>query len=252
MEAARTAAARGFDVTLFEKGESLGGNIALSSKQYLKGALKGLVDWYVAELALLKVKVLCGKEAGAGDIRQLAPTAAVIAVGGRAIVPDIPGVAQDNCMTVPDILTDMKSSGNSVIIAGGGLTGCETAIDLAQQGKSVTLVEMAEHVLDNSTHVPIMVSQMINDLLVEHKVNVLTNSALKEILSDGAVIASDGRETKLTSDSIILALGMESAHNSIADELVGSGIAVYPVGDYAVTGNVYNAIHSGYEIARNL
>ena len=252
MEAARTAAERGFDVTLFEKNGALGGTLALAAQQKFKGDLSALVNWYKGELGALHVDVRCGTEVSAEEIKSLSPTAAVIAVGAKPILPDIPGADADNCMTILDILTGRKSVGKNVIVLGGGLTGCETAIDLASTGHAVTLIEMAGHVLDNSAHVPVMVSQMLNDLLAAYGVRIITGSTLKRICAGNAEVLADGQTQNLAVDSVVFAVGMEPVQSTIAAELTGEGIAVYAAGDCAVTGNVYTAVHSGYEIARNL
>lgn len=252
MEAARTAKERGFDVDIYEKSSSLGGILALSAKQYLKGELSGLVNWYIGELKDSGVNIYTGKTLSPEDIIEMQPYAVITATGGKAIIPEIDGTDLPNCVTALDILSGNAEIGDRVVVVGGGLSGCELAIDLSHKGKTVTIVEAGEQILANSAHVPIMVSQMINDLLPAYGVQVLTNHALKAVTNKGAVVICDNEEKLLPSDNVVLAVGVKAEENSLLRELRGEKIRVYSVGDSSIPGNTYTAIHSAYEIARNL
>lgn len=249
MEAACTAARRGFNVSLFEKESDLGGVIALSAKQYHKQQLGALVRWYKQELKTLNVQINCNAELSAADVKSIAPSSVIIALGAQPIIPLVNGAEKGVCVT--DILRKDMPIGERVAIIGGGLTGCETAVDLASKGKIVTLIESAPHLMDNSTHVPIMVSQMLLDLLSEYSVNVKTNCTLSEVTDDGVIVNSMCSEL-VCADTVIYAVGMQPTESNFEKELRECGIAVYSVGSVAKPGNIYHAIHSGYEIARNL
>ena len=250
MECARTAALRGFDVTVYEKSSCAGGMLTLASKQYMKGELQRLVDWYVQELESLGVKIEYNREMGAEEISALGVDSAVIAVGARPVVPDIPGA--DGCVTVTELICGEKTSGERVVVVGAGLTGCETALDLAHVGKEVTLIEAADDILTNSRMVPIMVEQMLHDMLEYEKVDVLTSCKLKAVTGTYAEVSTGGESKLLEADTVVLTAGMEPVKSCLAEKLRGSGIEVFEIGDFAEPGNVYTAVHSGYEIARNL
>lgn len=251
MECARTAALRGFDVTVYEKSARAGGMLSLAAKQHMKGELQGLVDWYVRELESLGVKIEYNSELDSEGILALGVDAAVIAAGGHCSVPEnVPGTELG--ATVERLLRGEKEAGSRVVIVGAGLTGCETALDMAHAGKKVTLIESCSDILSNSRMVPIMVEQMLRDMLEYAGIEIITGCTLLSVTTAGAEVSVCGNECLLEADTVVFATGMASNRTSYTDKLRDSGIEVFEVGDCTVPGNVYTAVHSGYEIARNL
>lgn len=249
MEAACTAARRGFEVSLYEENAFLGGVIALSAKQYHKQQLGALVAWYKRELEALGVNVNCGTKLTDAEICAMSPYAVVLALGAKSVIPSVPG--SERGISVTDMLKNDSAVGENVVIVGGGLTGCETAIDLASKGKRVTIIETAPRLMDNSTHVPIMVSQMLLDLIDKYKIRVKTNCTLSKVINDGVIVNNMCSET-VHADTVIYAAGVKPAESDLERKLSGCGFAVYTAGSFSEPGNIYHAIHSGYEIARNL
>jgi len=251
MEAALTAKIRGFEVELYEKEKQLGGMLALSSKQYRKGELLDLVRWYEGELNEEGVRIFLGEKITAERIKTGKPDTVIFAIGGTPRYPDIPGIR--NCTTVANLLSTDRETADDVLIIGGGLSGCETAIDLASKGKNVTIVESGKSILASSEMVTIMVSQMIHDLLEYYRVTVLANTVIEHIDGEGAVIRTCGGECKKIKAEVILAAGIETVSTEVVEkELWEKGIETYTVGNCQSVGNVYTAVHSAYEISRNL
>lgn len=252
MEAARAAKERGFEVAIYEKSSSLGGVLALSAKQHLKEELSGLVNWYIGELKDVGVSIHTERTLSANEIVQMHPYAVIIATGGKAIIPEIEGADLPNCVTALDVLSENKEIGDRIVVIGGGLSGCELAIDLSNKGKTVTIVEANEQILENNTHVPIMVSQMMHDLLPAYGVQILTGHTLKAVNNNGAVVVCGNEEKLLLADNVVYAVGIQAEESGLSRELHGEKIRVYSVGNALMPGNAYTAIHSAYEIARNL
>ena len=251
MQAALAAAERGFQVTVYEKENAVGGMLALAAKQYKKGQLGQLVAWYEQELERAGVKVELGRQISVDDIIAMRPDAAVLAIGGRVKIPEISGV--ERCITVPELLRENHLLGEHVIVAGGGLTGCDTAIDLASKGRQVTLVEAEEELLKNSKMVTVMVSQMIHDLIEYYGIQVRTGCELLNVTEESAVVREGGTVCSLPADDIVLAFGMEETHDQSAElALRAEGIEAYSAGESRLTGNVYTAVHTAYEIVRSL
>ena len=250
MEAARTAKLRGFDVTLYEKSDHLGGVLALAKNMYRKGELGRLIDWYVQELQRLDVRVCLNTEADAETLRADGTEIVVLAAGGREKRLTVPGM--ERAETVLDYLRGEKAAGESAAVIGGGVTGCEAAIGLAEQGVSVTLIEQAEDILTNTEMLPIMVDQMLRDLIEHHGVQVITGAEIVSADEKSVEILKDGESLAVPAGQILLAVGTETAPQPLEAALRAAGLEVFPVGDYANASNIYSAVHSGYEIARNL
>ena len=75
-------------------------------------------------------------------VAAIQPDALIIAVGSLPVQPPIPGLQGDNVILVNNYYQQKDQVGDRVIVLGGGLAGCETAIHLAREGKQVALIEM--------------------------------------------------------------------------------------------------------------
>src|SRR4030042_470661 len=140
MEAARVAAIRGHSVTLYEKNDRLGGHVLTASVPSFKKDEARLLDWYKTELDERKVKINLGKKATAELIQKEKPDVVIIATGSKSLIPDVPRINKEKVTTAIDLLLGKKKAGKVVVIVGGGLIGCETALWLAQPGKKGTMV----------------------------------------------------------------------------------------------------------------
>lgn len=65
----------------------------------------------------------------------------IIANNAKPVIPFL-REKEEAISMASDALSGRKSIGEKIIVVGGGLVNCETAIWLAQQEKSVTIVEM--------------------------------------------------------------------------------------------------------------
>jgi len=248
MEAARVAGLRGHKVALYEKTNELGGGqLKLAMTPPHKEELRYIVDYYSAQFRKLdNVKVEFGKEVNAELVEKEDPDVVVIATGGRALVPKIPGVKKENVVTAHDVLAGKAKVGEKVIVAGGGLVGCETANFLAAQEKKVTIIEMLDEIANDVE--PITRGVLLQEL-AEKGVETLTQMKIDEITDEGVVVIDKKQNRKLfKSDTIVLALGAESV-NMLQKELEGKVPELYVIGDSREPGKIVNAIHDGYHVA---
>ncbi len=252
MEAARVAALRGHTVTLCEQSTQLGGNLLPAGAHDFKAELKELNGWYQHQLTKLGVSVETGTAWTAETIRAKAPDAVVLAVGATPALPPVRGMDTPHkvidCVTA---LTEKPDVGETVVVVGGGLVGCETALGYAQEGKAVTLVEALPDILSAGIPVPEMNESMLRDLLAEAKVCIKTGVRLTAVTPEGIVVATPNGEEALAADTVVMAVGFKS-RPSLAQALGGSGIEVYEVGDGNRVGSVMTAIGSAYTVARTL
>jgi 2-enoate reductase len=251
MEAARAAATRGHKVVIYEKSKALGGHLIEASVPGFKKDVGSLLKWYKTQLNQLGVTVKLQTAASAAAIVKENPDAVIVATGSNACIPNIPGIDNANVFTCVDVLLGKKEAGKSVVVVGGGLVGCETALWLAQQGKQVTIVEMLPEVMTAGITVPRMNRYMLIDLLAFNKVKVITNTCVQGITSQGVTVAKKGFEKALKADTIVLAVGLKS-DNALAESLQGRFSQLYVIGDSQEPRNIMGAIWDGYEVGRTV
>jgi 2-enoate reductase len=253
MEAARTAFLAGHDVTLYEAGDSLGGHLNEAGRHPFKGGIAALNMWYRKELSRMKIPVILKSPMIAKDIKDLGVDVAILSVGSDHFVPPIPGNDHKKSVLCRDVLIGRATLGQKVVIVGGGLTGAELAYELAEyEKKDVVLVEVLDNILSAGFEVQKSVKMMLLDLLEQVKVSIHTGNKIIAVTDEGAVLLSkEGYKTIVEADNVIFAIGVKK-RESMAKELLGTGIEVYEVGDGTGGGNVRLATAQAYEIARAL
>lgn len=247
MEAARVTALGGHKVTLWEKGDALGGNLIPASVPDFKQDYRRLINFLSTQIKKLDVTIELAKEATAELILEMKPDVVFIATGSTSIVPEIPGVGKKMVVTAVDLLLDKQEAGKSVVVVGGGLIGCETALYLAQKGKKLTIIEMLNGVMldmysANRMH--------LLKLLADADVNILTETKCLEIRDNGITIADKyGKRSTLEADTVVLAVGLKSTEG-LLEALKDKIPEVYAIGDCVEPRKVINAIWEGFRTAR--
>lgn len=247
MEAARVAALRGHDVTLFEREPELGGQYRLAAVPPTKQEILPYIKYQMRQLDKASVKIKLATEATAAEIDKLKPDAVVIAAGSTPLVPKIPGIDGKNVVDARDVLKFKAITGKKVLVAGGGMVGCETADLLASYGRKVTIVEMLPDIASDMVPGP---KYHLLRRLDEQKVNILTSCTIESFTADGAVVKRDGvKETIRGIDTIVLALGAVS-DNNLAQKLDGKVKEIHIIGDAEKPGDATEAIAAGAGIGR--
>jgi len=250
LEAARVAALRGHKVTLWERDSSLGGHLREASVPEFKKDLARYLDWAKREVESLDLVVRTGVEVDADLIRGENPEVAIIATGSKPIIPKIRGAGEAKIVTAIDLLRRAETPGKEVLVLGGGLIGCETALWVAQQGRKVTIVEILPDLLTGGIPVQHMNRLMLLDLLRFHRVEALTGTSLLEISPDGAVLLGrDSSERKLPADMIVLAVGL-SPERELYRSLQGQIPNLFLIGDSRSAQNIMNSVWDAYEVSR--
>jgi len=248
LEAARVAALRGHKVILWEKGNALGGHLLEASVPEFKKDLARLLDWFKRELANLDLEIRTGVKISADMLRKENPEVTIIATGSQPIIPDVPGALKGKVVTATDLLLGRKGVGEKILVLGGGLIGCETALWLAQRGKKVTIVEILNDLLSAGVPVQHMNRLMLLDLLKFHEVEFITNAARLEVLENGTLLLGSWRKFPSV-DNIVAAVGLEP-ERELYQNLQGKISNLYIIGDSRNPQNVMNAVWDAYEVGR--
>ena len=251
LEAARVAALRGHRVSLYEKEDMLGGLVRQAAVPAFKKDLRRLLAWYERQIEQNDIDVCLGCEITINTVRAASPDVIIVATGARAIVPDIDGVDRESVITAVDLLKGEKTIGERVVIVGGGLSGCEIAIWLAEKGRPSVIVEMLPDLMAGGAPVPGQVKMMTLDLLARYGVTTHTDSRVSEITSAGVTLdrKNDSSKHHIEADTIVLAMGM-APDTCLADRLEHIAACTYRIGDCRAPRNVMNAVWDAYEIAR--
>lgn len=251
MEAARTSALRGYRVTLFEKSDHLGGHVVEAGAHSFKSEIAKLNEWYKRELKDLGVDIKLDHEPCINCIKKQEADAVILATGTNESHPNIPGL--DKAVSSLDAIDHPEKLGQKVVIIGGGLVGCEIALDEANHGKSVTVVEALDDIMAaGGAGAPYPNRQMIVDLFENKGVTVLTNTKLVEVTDEGALVEkTDGSRELLKADTVVSALGFRPAPN-LKEEWKELNIPMYEVGDATGAGTILKAIWDAYDTANSI
>lgn len=251
MEAARVAAIRGHKVTLYEKNDVLGGNLIPGGSHSFKKEVRELNAWYQNELSELPVDIHVGEAVNAEQLRSMSADVIILAAGSVPVTPPVPGIDDAKVLGCMDAFAHPEKVGQKVVVIGGGLVGCEMALDYAQNGKEVTVVEGLPKILSAGIPSPIPNGQMIPDLFEHHHVTVLENHRLSAVENGRVILDNEGQKKELEADTVVIAVGFRPAP-SMAQELQGCGAAVYEIGDGQQVSTILHAVWDGYEVGNNI
>ena len=230
MEACQRACELGHEVVLYEKEAQLGGMLHTASALPFKGDMRRYLAWMIETTMKSGATIHLNTEATPEIIKAENADVVLIGTGSEPIQIKIPVAEGKEFVWAGDVDTGRASVGDTVVVAGAGLTGTETAIALAQEGKKVTVIDrIPEPLFLKGNPGPATLSIMA--LLQGLDVTFLFESSLKEITADGVVYTDkEGVEHTIPCDSAINALGMTFDKNAV-DELLNASTVAYAIGD---------------------
>jgi 2,4-dienoyl-CoA reductase-like NADH-dependent reductase (Old Yellow Enzyme family)/thioredoxin reductase len=247
MEAAVIATERGHEVELYERGGELGGQIPLAAKPPGKSDFSEVKDFLVSELERLDVPFHLDEAGTIQTIRQSRPDAVIVATGSVPLIPQIPGLGNQNVITAWEVLQG-KHVGQNIVVAGGGLVGSETALFLASSGKTVVLLEILDRVASDAG--PLNRARL-EDELRGMDIDVRCKTTLLKISEQAVLVRDNLRDYEIPAETVVLALGAK-AENSLYLAINGKVKELYTVGDCTAPRNMLEAIHEAYTIAHTI
>lgn len=250
LEAARVAALRGHDVTLFEKTTSLGGQLNIACVPPRKEEMRRAAQDLIHAVCNAGVHLCMGQTRTAEQLKDAGFEAVINAVGAHSAAPRIPGIDSVNVADAWKVLAGEQQVYGTVAVIGGGMVGCETAEYLAARGCKVSVIEMMDKIAAGES------TTILPTLLENYKtygVEQYPSHKVKEFRMDAVVCENkDGAEVTIPCDYIVLAMGARSNEFDAA-ALESAGIPVYSIGDAAgKAADISNAIRTGYDTACQL
>jgi 2,4-dienoyl-CoA reductase (NADPH2) len=266
MEAARVAAKRGHEVTLFEKSSKLGGLLPLAAM--VKGLeienLPAIVDYLSGQMKKLGVTIKLSTAVTPSLIEKIKPDVVIVATGGIPTVPDIPGIDIPNVIRNTDLHRMLKfflkfikpkilrsltrlwmPIGKRVVIIGGGIQGCELAEFLVKRNRKVTIVDSSDTIGDE------MIQHLRQQLFWWFRgkgVLLLPGVQPVAITAKGlTVLTKEGYNRTIKADSIVPAAPMKP-NTELYDSLKEKVAEVYAIGDCGSPRLMVDAIADGWRV----
>ena len=246
-EAARVLATRGHAPEIYEKSGRLGGNLIPGGTPDFKKDDRALVAWYEHELKKLGVPVHLNTELDANAVKAAKADAVVIATGSK---PKLFRLGAE-VHSAADVLLGKCSVGRNVVMIGGGLVGCETALYLRKKGSNVTIVEALDKILEVNAPLCHANKEMLTALIPYKGVRTLTDSKATAYDGQTLTVQTKDGEQKIPADTVVLAVGYTS-ENALYDSLKNEIPDIHLIGDARKVSNIMYAIWDAYELASHI
>jgi len=250
MKAAITACDRGHSVTLAERGDRLGGILNFTDFDSIKQDLRAHKDYLVRQVEKRGIRVLLNTAVTAENAKDYGADVIIVAAGAEPVKPDIPGIDLPHVAHVLDMYPNIEKLGRRVVIIGGGLSGCDTAVELARRGHDVTLLEGLKGFARDAHRMNSLA--LLTETQKLPNLHAFDETMVKEINAE-AVVATDknGVSVRYPADSVIYGVGMR-ARSQLYLDLQGAAETVVVAGDCVRPRKTMEAIREGYFAAMNI
>ena len=227
----------------------MGGALNYIKDVPFKDDMKRYTDWIIRTVKNKNIKIHINTEVTPELVEEIKPDFLIIAVGAEPIVPEIEGVHGKNVILATEVTEKIADIGNKVVIVGGGLVGCEEAVNLAKHnGRDVTILEMQPDVAIDSAH--LHRSALVGQL--DEYVKYFTNVKCTKIGENGVTaVDKDGSEKFYEADTVVIAAGMKSL-NRVVESLRGCIPEYRIIGDCLKPRKILEAVYGGYDAAMDV
>ena len=240
MEAAKVAAERGHSVVLFEQEDHVGGQLIAATAAPFRPGWAELDNYLIDEMVRLGIDVRLNTKVTADVVRQEKPDVVILATGSSAVTPTSRGAARQRCHR-PRPVGGKSTAKGSVVVAGGGCAGAQTAEYLAERGHPVIIVEMLDHI---AVDAPRADRELLLERLRKRGVEFRVRTKITEMKA-GSVTVEDAQGThELPADTVVICLGSR-ANDELVRELQGVIGHVISAGDAVKPRQVTEAIAEG-------
>jgi 2,4-dienoyl-CoA reductase-like NADH-dependent reductase (Old Yellow Enzyme family)/thioredoxin reductase len=249
LNVAWVAAKRGHHVQVYEKRPVLGGQLLPGSVPGHKAELRSLINFQKKQIELFGVQCHLNHEVTAEDIKVQNPDVVVLATGSLPALPPVEGIEKDIVATFETVLNGFRPTYQKVAVIGGGPTGLELALHLAEYGCAVTVVEMLPKI---GSGMEAMTKKILLQRLKEKNVKIMTESRLSKIENDGVtVVDKDGMQLFVEAEKVVLAIGTRP-DNTLYDKIKSLGYEVHQIGDCLEPRNAKIAIFESAVLGRKI
>ena len=247
MEAAAELAERGHQVILCERENELGGAMRHAKYVPFKQKVDQLMHVMIRRLERSGAEIRLRTAATPALVESLCPDVIVAALGAKVKKPEVAGA--ERAIIAEDALRKIDSLGQNVAIVGGGLVGCELALQLGMTGRTVHLLSRKKEVCRDAAYL------YREGLLMELKkvpVKIYNEAECTAITSEGITVRNaDDHEYTLAADTVIWAGGYLPMEEE-AEQFRTLAYDFWKIGDCAQVRKIYNARREGYNAGSNI
>lgn len=245
MNAALSAKKRGHDVTLFEAGNVLGGQLYYAKHVWFKEDMERYRAYLENQVKKAGVTLRLGVRATAKLVRQEMPDALILALGASPIIPKITGVALPHVVTCMNLFGNEGQLGKRVAVIGGGMVGCETALHLSRLGHIVDLVEAIDILALDGTYTERL--HTLHFIEEDPSITVHCDTKCIEIKKEGILVQKENQEPCFfEADSVALCVGMKARTEELG-EFENIAFDTIVIGDCKKVSSIAFATASGYD-----
>lgn len=246
METAIQAAKQGHRVILCEKSDRLGGVLNCESQVPFK---KNLGHYLRRQELLLRrggVEIRLNTEVTPELAERLAPDVLVAALGAVPVVPDLPGI--ELAYGAEAVYQDPSLAAGNTVILGAGLVGLELGIWLAQTGRTVEIVEMAEQPgIDIEDYPYLCYKFALEDL----KVKLTLSTKAVSVDREGVTVEHGGQRRRIAADTVIYAVGQRPLSEE-TDALAFCAPEFHALGDCLRPDSIMQATQQAFAVGRDI
>jgi|KBSSwiStaDraftv2_1062776.scaffolds.fasta_scaffold03620_3 2,4-dienoyl-CoA reductase (NADPH2) len=277
-------ARRAHQVTLFEAGAEVGGQLNLARRIPGKQEFNELLRYLTRQLQLLSVEVRLNSRVDAGALQAEGFDEVIIATGVMPRTPEVPGIDHPKVLGYIDVIEGRAQVGNRVAIVGAGGIAHDVAELLSApthavqtpddfyrewgvdptvtQGGSLPVADPTRgrqiYVLQrSSTRIGERLGKstgwILRSKLKRHKVQFINCVTYDKIDDQGLHIRIHGSAQVLNVDSIVICAGQDP-DNRLASQLRALGIECHVIGGarHATELDAARAIYEGTRLAQRL
>lgn len=228
-EAAVSAAMKGHEVTLYEASDHLGGQWKLAAVPTAKQDFTTLLIWLKRQMEKQNVKIHLNTPYTADLAETEKPDVILYTAGSTERMLKGKGLEGEHIFKAQEILSGKKNTtGNKVVVIGGGSVGVETAVHMAQDFKDVTILEVRDKI---SADGEFSNNYFLFRHMKEYNVQAYAK-AFFESFEDGVVTFRQNDEVKKIYDVTDIVISVGSVpNNALAEELKAKGFDVRVCGD---------------------
>lgn len=247
LQVSSTAAKRGHSVNLFEKEDSLGGQLLAASVPPKRREINDLVEYLIKQVQNSGVSIKLGTLVTLGTVKDFGPDIVCLCTGATSKKVEIPGLDKSQAYFAIDVLKmrELSKLGRKIIIVGGGIVGLETADYLSEMGKKVYVIEILRRIgsgLEATNRFHLM--KRLNNKNVE----IFTLSEISEIRGTEAVITCPNEKKIIKEiDSFVIAVGSQP-NISLLRKIKQFYPRVYRIGDSLKPRTALESIQEGFKV----
>ncbi len=251
MEAALVANLKGHQVTLFEKGDHLGGQLDFADYASFKYSIKKFQKFMAYQTQKHIKDLRLNTAADPEELKKEGYDWVIAAVGAHAAYPPIPGLKESGVVEATAVYGhEEEKVGKDVIMIGGGQVGCETSLYLAEAGRNVTIVEMKDALAPDASVT--LRDELIRQMGLTGKITVRTECTCEKIAPGSVTMKTkDGSEETLKADTLVLAAGMRPCMDE-AERFRDCAPRFVSIGDCGHVGNIETAMADAFAAAVNI